>query len=373
MIDVDCLIIGAGFSGATIAERIAAGQDRKVLLLEKRNHIGGNAHDRPDETGITIHPYGPHLFHTNSSRVWNYLSGFTDWRPYEHKVLARIDGKLVPVPFNLNSLHALFPAAQADHLEQLLVDQYGHGARVPILKLRESSNDDIGELADFIYRKIFLGYTSKQWGMKPEELSPSVTARVPVLVSRDNRYFRDTWQAIPEQGYTRLFERMLDHPNITVRLGEDFFNMRDRIRARQIFYTGPIDAWFNYRFGRLPYRSLEFVHENLPEQRHQPVGTINYPNEHAYTRVTEFRHITGQPHSRTAIVREYPCTSGDPYYPVPIVKNEQLYKSYEVLAREERNVTFIGRLASYRYYNMDQVVAAALARIDKPEKSGAYK
>ena len=225
MIHTDCLVVGAGFSGATIAERMAAGLGLKVLVLEKRDHIGGNAYDEPNTSGVLVHPYGPHIFHTNADRIWKYLSRFTGWRPYEHKVLAQIDGKLVPVPFNLNSLHALFPPAQADRLEQLLVKQYGEGARVPILKMRESASEDLQELADYVYRKVFLGYTTKQWGLRPEELSPSVTARVPVLISRDDRYFQDTYQAMPSEGYTALFRRMLDHPNITVRTGEDFFSL----------------------------------------------------------------------------------------------------------------------------------------------------
>ena len=362
MIKTDCLIVGAGFSGATIAERMAAGLNRKVLVLEKRDHIGGNAYDKPDSSGVLIHPYGPHIFHTNARRIWEYLSRFTEWRPYEHKVQAQIDGQLVPVPFNLNSLHALFPGDQAERLEQLLIEQYGEGARVPILKMRESASEDLQELADYVYRKVFLGYTTKQWGLRPEDLSPSVTARVPVLISRDDRYFQDTYQAMPRDGYTAMFERMLDHPNITVRTGEDFFGSKDKIEAGQIFYTGPIDAYYDYKFGRLPYRSLDFEHESLSQEQYQPVGTVNYPNDHDYTRITEFKYITGQQHDKTAIVREYPTAEGDPYYPVPRPENEELYKRYESLAAQEENVTFVGRLANYRYYNMDQVVAAALAR-----------
>lgn len=366
MIKTDCLVVGAGFSGATIAERMAAGPGMKVLVLEKRDHIGGNAFDKPNANGVLIHPYGPHIFHTNADRIWEYLSRFTGWRPYEHKVLAQIDGRLVPIPFNLNTLHALFPAGQADRLEQLLIDQYGEQARVPILKMRESASEDLQELADYVYRKVFLGYTTKQWGLRPEELSPSVTARVPVLISRDDRYFQDTHQAMPSEGYTALFQRMLDHPNITVRTGEDFFSSRDRIMARQIFYTGPIDAYYGYRFGRLPYRSLHFVHENLSQEQFQPTGTVNYPNDHDYTRISEFKYITGQQHPDTAIVREYPVADGDPYYPVPRPENESLYKRYEQLAAKEDNTTFVGRLANYRYYNMDQVVAAALSRCGIP-------
>lgn len=363
MIKVDCLVVGAGFSGATVAERFAEGLNKKVLVLEQRDHIGGNAYDCPDENGVLLHSYGPHIFHTNGARIWQYLSRFTEWRPYEHKVLAQIAGKLVPVPFNLNSLHALFPAGQAERMERLLIAQYGEGARVPILKLRDGADGDLQELADYVYRNVFLGYTIKQWNLKPEELSPSVTARVPIVVSRDDRYFQDAYQAMPLGGYTALFQRMLDHPNIEVQTGADFFELRDRIQADHIFFTGPIDAYFDYRYGKLPYRSLKFIHSSLPQERYQSVGTVNYPNEHDYTRITEFKHISGQQHPHTAIVHEYPCSEGDPYYPIPCSANERLYKRYRELASRETGATFVGRLGNYRYYNMDQAVGAALSCI----------
>jgi UDP-galactopyranose mutase len=360
VIQVDCLVVGAGFAGATIAERMAAERGRKVLVLERRRHIGGNAYDCNDDQGVLIHPYGPHIFHTNARQIWDYLSRFTEWLPYEHKVLAEIDGKQVPVPFNLNSLHALFPASQAAHLEHLLIEQFGAEARVPILKMRENAHADLQELADYVYHKIFLGYTTKQWGLRPEDLSPSVTARVPFAVSRDDRYFQDTYQAMPLHGYTAMFERMLNHPNIEVRLNTDFFALHNEIKAQHIFFTGPIDAYFEHRFGPLPYRSLQFEHENLAQAHFQAVGTVNYPNEHDYTRITEFKHITCQHAERTAIVREYPRAEGDPYYPVPRPDNEALYQRYQKLADAEKQVSFVGRLANYRYYNMDQVVASAL-------------
>jgi len=366
LIKVDCLVVGAGFSGATVAERFAEGHNKKVLVLEQRDHIGGNAYDCPDQQGVFTHKYGPHIFHTNGTRIWEYLSRFTQWRPYEHHVLAQVAGRLVPVPFNLNSLHALFPASEADRMERLLIEHYAEGARVPILKLRDSANEQLRELADYVYRNIFLGYTVKQWNLKPEELSPSVTARVPVVVSRDDRYFQDTYQAMPLDGYTALFQRMLDHPNIEVQTGADFFELKEKIRAEHVFFTGPIDAYFEYRYGKLPYRSLKFKHSNLAQQRYQSVGTVNYPNDYDYTRITEFKHISGQRHPHTAIVHEYPSSEGDPYYPVPCSENEQLYKRYRELAERETGITFIGRLANYRYYNMDQVVAAALSCIGTP-------
>ncbi len=360
MSEIDCLVVGAGFAGATIAERMATEHGRKVVVMERRDHVGGNAFDCPDAHGILIHPYGPHIFHTNAKQIFDYLSRFTEWRPYEHKVLAEIDGKLAPVPFNLNSLHALFPAPQAEKLERLLIEQYGMEARVPILKMRESAHADLKELAEYVYQKVFLGYTVKQWGLRPEDLSPSVTARVPVAVSRDDRYFQDTYQAMPAAGYGVMFERMLDHPNIELRLGEDYLAQRNKIKADHVFFTGPIDAYFDYRFGPLPYRSLHFEHENLAQTSFQPVGTVNYPNSHAYTRITEFKHLTGQSAAHTSIVKEYPRADGDPYYPVPRLDNEALYQRYLQLADAESKVSFVGRLANYRYYNMDQVVASAL-------------
>jgi UDP-galactopyranose mutase len=269
----------------------------------------------------------------------------------------------VPVPFNLKSLYALFGPREAAALEALLISVYGQDSNVPILKLRQSDRQGLRALADFIYDKVFRGYTTKQWGFSPEQLAPSVTARVPVRVGRDDRYFQDTYQAMPEQGYTALFRRMLDHPNISVMLGVDYLEARQRIDARQVFFTGPIDAYFNYCYGRLPYRSLRFEHECFPDRQvFQAVGTVNYPNDHDYTRITEFKHLSGQVHPGTSIVREYPCNEGDPYYPIPREENERVYRRYEELARQESGVTFVGRLARYKYYNMDQVVASALRR-----------
>jgi len=361
---VDCLVVGAGFSGAVLAERLARLHKRKVLLIDRRDHIGGNAYDYPDAFGILAHRYGPHIFHTNSAKVWDYLSQFTAWRPYEHKVQAWIDDQLVPLPFNLNTLHQLFPTARAEALEKTLVAAYGYNSKVPILKLREQADPALRELAQFVYEKVFLGYTTKMWGLRPEQLSPGVTARVPVLVGHDDRYFQDTYQAMPLHGYTALFQSMLDHPNITVRTGVDFFQLRQQVKAKQVFYTGPIDAYFDYCYGKLPYRSLEFVHAQLPDQNQfQPTGTVNYPNDHTYTRITEFKYLSGQDNPGTSIVTEYPRAEGEPYYPIPNESNEALYKRYQALAEREQDVSFIGRLARYRYYNMDQCVAAALTTV----------
>ncbi len=365
----DCLIVGAGFSGAVSAERLASAGQR-VVVLERRDHVGGNAYDHLDGDGVRVHRYGPHIFHTNSERVWRYLSRFTQWRPYQHKVLAEIDGQRVPVPFNLNSLQALFPTTTARRLERRLIGEFGYNTRVPILKLRRHADPALQELAAFVYEKVFLGYTRKMWGLTPEQLAPSVTARVPVSISHDDRYFQDRHQAMPAAGYATLFARLLNHPNIVVRTGVDFFTERHRIKTRRIIYSGPIDAWFDDCYGPLPYRSLHFEHRHLPRcERYQPTGTVNFPDDRPYTRTSEFKHLSGQQHPGTSIVTEYPLAAGEPYYPIPHPDCEALYKRYQALADAQADVLFLGRLATYRYYNMDQVVAAALAKCGVDETS----
>lgn len=361
----DWLIVGAGFAGCVLAERLASQMNMRVLLIDKRGHVGGNAYDEFDVHGILIHKYGPHLFHTNDTRVWEYLSQFTEWRPYEHTVLAAIEGKLVPVPFNLNTLRALFPSAQASLLEHLLVEAYGMGANVPILRMREHPDAEIKALSDFVYEKMFENYTYKQWGLKPEQLGPSVTGRVPVRVSRDNRYFQDTYQAMPKNGFTPMFQKMISHPNIEIAFHTDFADVRNAAIYKQIAYTGPIDAFFDYMHGELPYRSLHFEFDYSSIARIQPAPVINYPNDHAYTRVTEFKQITGQVASGTTFVREFPerylAARNEPYYPLPLTVSAEIYNRYaEETAKLKGTVLFVGRLADYRYYNMDQVVARAL-------------
>ena len=355
----DYLIVGAGYAGAVLAERLAD-SGKKILILDKRPHIGGNAFDKFDNAGILIHPYGPHIFHTNSLEVFSYLSRFTAWRAYQHRVLGLVDGNLVPVPFNLNSLRQLFPAGYAARLEEKLLGQYGYSLKVPILKMREETDPDLKYLAEYVYKNVFLGYTKKQWERTPEELDASVTSRVPVAISKDDRYFGDTHQAMPMYGYTRMFEQMLAHPNIKIMLNTDYREITSFVPFERMIYTGPIDAFFNYKYGHLPYRSLEFVHQTIQTAQYQPVGTVNYPNDYQYTRITEFKHLTGQQHPSSSIVFEYPKADGDPYYPIPMPENNELYKRYEQAAALESKVTFVGRLATYKYYNMDQIVAQAL-------------
>jgi UDP-galactopyranose mutase len=361
----DWLIVGAGFTGATLAERVATQLGQRVLLVDRRNHVGGNAYDYHNEHGILVHKYGPHIFHTNAKRVWDYLSGFTEWRPYYHRVLAVVDGKPVPVPFNLNSLYALFPQRYAEKLEQALLENYRHGEKVPILKMRESADGDLRFLSDYIYQKVFHGYTTKMWELKPEELDASVTARVPVHISRDDRYFQDTYQAMPSLGYTALFQRMLDHPNIHVLLNADYKDVMDQVKYKRMAFTGPIDAFFDYMHGQLPYRSLRFELKTLNQPAHQEAGTVNYPNEYDFTRITEQKTLTGQDAPVTTLMTEYPQAYekgvNDPYYPIPREENQARFRLYRQEAEKlDGSVVFAGRLADYVYYNMDQVVARAL-------------
>jgi len=357
----DTLVVGAGFAGSVIAERLASQAGQRVLVVDKRPHIGGNAHDRYDANGLLIHPYGPHIFHTNSAEVFGYLSQFTEWRPYQHRVLASVDGQLLPMPINLDTVNRLYGLS----LSSFELDDFFAGVAEKLEGGARSSEDVVvSRVGRDLYEKFFRGYTRKQWGLDPSELDASVTARVPTRTSRDDRYFTDTYQAMPLHGYTRMFERMLAHPGIHVMVGTDYRDIVHLLPWKHMVYTGPIDAFFEHRHGQLPYRSLHFEHVTVqpPAGREtvQPVGTVNHPNDHLYTRVTEFKHLTGQNHAASSLVYEYPRAHGDPYYPVPRAENTQLYRRYEADAEELSDVTFIGRLASYKYYNMDQVVAQAL-------------
>ncbi|MCA1670436.1 MAG: NAD(P)-binding protein [Thermomicrobia bacterium] len=314
----DYLIVGAGFAGSVLAERLASQLNKKVLIVDRRPHIGGNAYDHYDDAGILVHKYGPHIFHTNGRRIYDHLSQFTAWRPYEHHVLASVDDQHVPFPINIDT-----------------------------------------------YEKFFRGYTRKQWGLDPSELDAGVAARVPARMNHDSRYFTDTYQVMPLHGYTRMFEKMLAHPNIKIMLNTDYQEIKQAIPYRQMVYTGPIDEFFGYRYGKLPYRSLHFRFDTLDTPVYQPEAVINYPNDHAYTRVTEFKYLTGQQHAKTSIVTEFPRAEGDPYYPVPRPENTERYLLYKDLADATPNVHFVGRLATYKYYNMDQVVGQALAVFDR--------
>ncbi len=354
------MVVGAGFAGSVVAERLASA-GRRVLVVERRNHVGGNAYDEYDETGVMVHVYGPHIFHTNSHRVAQYLSGFTGWRPYEHRVLAYVDGRLLPFPINLDTVNALYRW----NLTSAELEDYFDSVAEPVTLCRTSEDAVVSKIGRDLYQRFFVGYTRKHWGLDPSELDASVAARVPARTDRDDRYFTDWFQAMPDQGYTAMFRRILDHPNITVLLDTDFREVRRTLDFDHLVFTGPVDEFFDHRFGPLPYRSLEFRRETLDREWVQAVATINYPNDHDYTRVTEFKHLTGQVHPRTSLAYEFPKGEGEPFYPIPRPENAERYRQYRTLADETPEVDFIGRLASYRYYNMDQVVAQALVLGDR--------
>ncbi|QOY85209.1 UDP-galactopyranose mutase [Paludibaculum fermentans] len=361
----DWLIVGAGYAGSVMAERIASVRNQSVLLIDRRDHIAGNAFDTLDPHGVLIHRYGPHVFHTNSVRVWDYLSQFTEWRPYQHRALGLVDGQLIPVPFNLQSLRQLWPPDAAAALQARLIAEYGMDVKVPILRMLEHPDPEIQHLARFIYDNVFAGYTRKQWDLEPRQLDPSVMARVPVHVSEDDRYFQDRFQALPRDGYTAMFQRMLSHPNIQLRLNTDYRALPPGLEWRRMVYTGPVDEFFEHRHGRLPYRSLRFEFPHVPAAQHQPCGQVNYPNTELFTRVSEFKHMTGQEIAGTTLAVEYPQPHepgcNEPYYPVPRPESAVIHEKYQAeVAALSGTTIFIGRLADYRYYNMDQVVARAL-------------
>ena len=355
----DTLVVGAGFAGSVIAERLAADSGQRVLVVDRRPHVGGNAFDELDSAGVLIHRYGPHIFHTNSAEVFDYLSRFTDWRPYEHRVLADLGEKVVPMPINRTTLNALFGLSLSDDAEAAA---FLASRAEPVTEIRTSEDVVVSAIGRELYETFFRGYTRKQWGLDPSELDKSVTARVPTRTSTDDRYFSDRFQAMPARGYTRMFEAMLDHPGITVRTGVEYRDIIDSVDVDHVVFTGPIDEYFDFRFGKLPYRSLEFRHETHDTPLFQPVAVVNYPDEAVpHTRITEYKHLTGQRHPKTSITYEFPSERGDPYYPIPRPENQALFKRYEALADAQDGVTFVGRLATYRYYNMDQVVGQALA------------
>ena len=376
----DCLVIGSGYAGSVAAREMAERGGRRVLVLERRGHVGGNAYDCLDEHGILIHKYGPHIFHTSERRVFDYLSRFTGWRDYQHRVVANVHGRFLPVPFNLTSLHMAFPEEKAARLEDKLLSAYSANARVTILSLRENTDPELREVADYVYENVFVHYTMKQWGQTPEEIDPATTARVPVLLSRDDRYFQDPYQGMPLEGYTPLFQRMLDHLRITVELGVD---ARERMAledgvirldgepfAGPVIYTGEVDELFSFRFGHLPYRTLDFDFETLEVDRFQPTATVNYTVSEDYTRITEYKQLTGQVvPGRTTIMKEYSrAYTGSPgeipYYAVISPENNALYGRYRDLAGGFSNLHLLGRLAEYKYYNMDAIALRALTLCD---------
>ena len=352
----DYLIVGAGFAGSVLAERLANGSNKRVLICDKRPHIAGNAFDFFNDAGILIHKYGPHIFHTNSKDVFDYLSKFTEWREYQHRVLANVDGMLVPMPINLDTINKLYGL----NLTSFEVEEFFASKAEKCEHIHTSEDVVVSKVGRELYLKFFRNYTRKQWGLDPSELDASVTARVPTRTNRDDRYFTDVYQAMPKQGFTKMFEKMLDSPNIKILLNCDYREIVKQIQFREMIYTGPIDAFFDYQYGKLPYRSLEFKHETHDTETFQSAPVVNYPNDQAYTRITEFKYLTGQEHKKTSIVYEYPRATGDPYYPIPRKENGKVYDRYKTLADARPDVHFVGRLATYKYYNMDQIVAQAL-------------
>ena len=369
----DYIVVGVGFAGSVLAERIANVLNKKVLIIEKRNHIGGNCYDERIEN-ILIHKYGPHLFHTDFKEVWEYLSNFTEWDIYHHKVLAFIDGKKVPIPFNFNTLYEVFPNELAKIIEKKLFEKYEYNSKVPILELKKSNDKDLRFLADFIYEKIFVNYTAKQWDKKPEEINSEVTARVPVFIGKDDRYFNDKYQAVPKEGYTKLFQNMLNHPNIKIMLNTDFkevikikdkkiYFLNQEFKGKLIF-TGMIDELFDYKFGGLPYRSVDMKFEKIEKEYYQEVATVNYPNNYDFTRITEFKHIHPIKTDKTVILKEYPQkyikNKNTPYYPIFTKENQEKYDKYLEYSKKFENIVLVGRLGEYKYYDMDDIVKRAL-------------
>ncbi len=364
----DYLVVGAGLAGSTIAERLASQFGATVLVIDKRSHVAGNTHDPLDRSGLRYHQYGPHIFHTNSQHVVEYLSRFTRWRPYEHRVLARVDGQLLPIPINRTTINGLYGLALGDtEVGDLL-----RARAEPFARIENSEQMILSRVGRELYETFFRGYTRKQWGLDPSELDAMVCGRIPTRTGDDDRYFTDSFQAMPTQGYTAMVTAMLAHPAIDVVLDCDFATIADRARFNHVIYTGPIDEYFDYKFGKLPYRSLRFEFETRDVAWAQPVGCVNEPSPSvSYTRTTEYKHLTGQDHPKTILSREYPCSHGDPYYPIPRPDNRELYRKYATLAEAARRVTFVGRLAEYKYFNMDQVVASALATLGELAKTAA--
>lgn len=352
----DFLIIGAGFAGCVLAERIASQLNRKVLIVEKRDHIGGNCYDYHNDDGVLVHKYGPHYFRTNNKKVFDYLSQFTQWYYCQYKILAFVDGQLLPLPINLDTVNRLYGL----NLSSFELEKFFKKLRQPVKNIRTSEDVVVAQVGRELYEKFFKNYTRKQWGLDPSELDASVCARIPVRNNRDGRYFNDKYQAMPKHGYTEMFRKLISHPNIHLLLKTDYREILNLVPFNKMIYTGPIDEYFDYKFGHLPYRSLRFEFETLVQEWYQPVSQVNYPNDYDFTRIVEIKHATGQRHLKTTIVREYPAGEGDPYYPIPNKENHLLYEKYRKETNRLKGIYFLGRLAHYRYYNMDEVVALAL-------------
>jgi UDP-galactopyranose mutase len=368
----DVLVVGAGFAGSVMAQRLASRAGLRVLVIDRRPHIGGNAFDEYDEHGVLVHRYGPHVFHTNAEKVWQYLSGFTSWIDYEHRVLAMVDGKTLPMPINRTTLNELYGLSlkTEDDVERFLAER-----AEPRERMETSEDSVVARFGWDLYERFFRGYTTKAWGMDPRELHAQVCARIPVRFNTDDRYFGDSFQRMPAEGFTAMFTRILDHELIDVSVGVEYVDVKDEVDYSHLVWTGPIDELYGYRFGKLQYRSLDFEFRSQPTRNLglvQPACVVNYPAlEVPYTRITEYRHMTGQlRHDWTTLHVEHPRAEGDPYYPIPKVENRELYKRYENLSEQEGGVTFVGRLARYQYLNMDQVVGQALATYERLAASG---
>ena len=357
---IDYLIVGAGLTGCVLAERLASQCGKTVLIMDKRDHIGGNCYDYYDQSGIIVHKYGPHYFRTDNKQVLDYLSRFTDWHHHQYRILANVDGQLVPFPINLDTINSLYGL----NLSSFELNDFFKKVRKPIAEIKTSEDVVVNQVGQELYEKFFKGYTTKQWGLDPSKLAASVCARIPVRSNRDARYFSARYQVMPKSGYTRMFMKLIAHPNIYLLLKTDFKTIKNHLPFKNLIYTGPIDEFFNNKFGPLPYRSLRFDFETLAQEWFQSVSQVNYPNDYDFTRIIEIKHATGQVHPKTTIVREYPTNEGDPFYPVPREQNQMLYKKYRAEADKLENVFFIGRLAQYKYLNMDEVVAQALKLFD---------
>lgn len=370
------IVVGAGFSGATIANLIASNLNEKVIVIEQKNHIAGNCYDYRDKNGIMIHKYGSHIFHTNNEKVWQYLKQFTDFNTYMHEVVGIIDGIEAHIPFNFNTLYQVFPKTMAENIEGILLSKFEYNTKIPILEFQKQNDDDLKYLANYVYEKIFLNYTTKQWGKAPQEIDGAVTARVPVFLSKDNRYFQDKYQGIPLNGYTKIVEKMLSHPNIKIILNKNFKNFKDKninlLKNARIFYTGSIDEYFNYKFGQLPYRSVNFKFEEHNMEFYQSHACINYPNNYDFTRVHEYKHYLSDKSSKTVIAKEYSeafiLGENERYYPINSEENKKLYDKYLIEAQKENNVHFLGRLGDYKYYNMDIAIARAMELFEEIQK-----